>query len=379
MGCCQSTPRANDGNSAPNDGQAPSHSRLSQVDSSRTSISGGPRHSSNHDRTASSPTRTAIQVSNEARASRRNRRRNRNNEQASSSHQNLAQKNRPNAPLQPPKSWRSTSRTWTPSQLQREREIFWDTRVTGRDEVWAALKMSVEMIGLRAGNRRSGIVSGGVDGTLDDIGTERDVDGAQAVLDAAGVTCPTGRMGEGVWDERGVLYKLPRWAISDPVNVQPDTAETAADVADDDEIVAEENDEDDEGKEGLSDGEIDAAMSPSPADLSAEKENGGKKIRVRARRSDGGKDVVVELDKSATVKTLLKKIAEEANVSARNDPMLQQSRLCKRNEQANNAKQIQPPPKKLKLAYLGKILRDSQSFTDQGYQSGHVLNILIFP
>ena len=183
--------------------------------------------------------------------------------------------------------------------------------------------MSIEMVGLRSGHdRRSGVVGAG-DGTSDDIATARDVDGAQAVLDAAGITCPTGRMGEGVWDERGVLYKLPRWVISDPVNVQPDTAETAAAVADDEEIMAEENDEDDEGKEGLSDGEIDAAMAPLPASMTAEKDDNGKQIRVRARRSDGGRDVVVEVEESVTVKTLLKRIGEQADVSAPNESNIQ--------------------------------------------------------
>jgi len=52
--------------------------------------------------------------------------------------------------------------------LQRARDEFWDTRVTGRAEVWGALRVAVEML-------------------------EVDLQTAQGIVDAAGITVPTGR------------------------------------------------------------------------------------------------------------------------------------------------------------------------------------------
>lgn len=60
--------------------------------------------------------------------------------------------------------------------------------MTGRGEIWAAVQLAVEM-----------------------VRNETDLCGAKTVLEASGCTCPTGRLGEGIWDERGVLYKLPRY------------------------------------------------------------------------------------------------------------------------------------------------------------------------
>lgn len=34
--------------------------------------------------------------------------------------------------------------------------------------------------------------------------------------------------------------------------------------------------------------------------------------------------------------------------------------------------------KMVRLAYMGKILKENTSFVDQGWQAGHVINALIF-
>lgn len=82
--------------------------------------------------------------------------------------------------------------SWTRARLTRERIAFFDTRVTGAPEIWAAVRTVIELV-------RDG-----------------DLNTAQGVLDAAGCTCPTGEIARGVYDERGRLYEVPDWVVGDP-------------------------------------------------------------------------------------------------------------------------------------------------------------------
>ncbi|PSK45348.1 hypothetical protein B9Z65_2488 [Elsinoe australis] len=227
---------------------------------------------------------------------------------------------RPNKPLRPPSPVQRCPperalAPWTPTQLAREREAFFDTRVTGDPAVWNALKIICEM--LRAG----------------------DVSGAQGVMDAVGLTCPTGRIksekpargavreGErrkgGVFDEQGRGYDIPGWVVGDP-----------------DDLV-EEPEMGDGGEKGVeSDGESDED----------EKGKGreGEVVKVRARLSDKGIDVVVEVGIEQKVRLLVKRLQDKSG------------------------------GKKMRLLYLGKILKEDQSLRDQGWQEGHVVNALVF-
>ena len=101
-----------------------------------------------------------------------------------------------NLPLQKPKAWASKSRKWTPSSLRRERYEFFETRVTGRREIWDGLRQVAECV------------------------RDNDLVTAQGILDALGVTLPTGRLEEGGYDEAGNLYRLPAAVLSDPTNVR---------------------------------------------------------------------------------------------------------------------------------------------------------------
>ena len=153
--------------------------------------------------------------------------------------------------------------------------------MTGRPETWAAVHLAVQL-----------------------ARDEGDAAGAAEVLKAAGCTCPTGRMGEGVWDERGVLYMLPRWVSSDPVNVGEGvvggtgvgTAAMGVDGADEDEDVDEEEDED------------------GTHDVMAEK---GTSMTVRARLSDRATDVVVVVDPGVSVRGLARAVQAAGGVSFR--------------------------------------------------------------
>ncbi len=49
-----------------------------------------------------------------------------------------------------------------------------------------------------------------------------DIETAQGILDAAGITLPTGNLVDGCYDEAGNLYRLSEVVVSDPINVRDD-------------------------------------------------------------------------------------------------------------------------------------------------------------
>ena len=187
--------------------------------------------------------------------------------------------------------WHSKRRSWTPAPLARERREFFETRVTGRPEVWAALSSTISL--MRAG----------------DLAT------AQSILDAAGITIPTGDLCEGCYDEQGVLYRLPQCILSDPENLV-NTASgdaTPVETGQDDDI------------ETLSDGRLatdDASGDELIADIERRRDEKGKTserdlIHVQARLSDrGGPDLVLSVGKNQSVGFLARKVQQEAGVSS---------------------------------------------------------------
>ncbi|KAL2043397.1 hypothetical protein N7G274_003703 [Stereocaulon virgatum] len=282
MGCCQSTPRDED----PSSPYSPSN--IHGDASSRAITSALPQIPD-----PSSP-RTSSQVPPVSERSR--------------THRHLALGEQFNAPLRQ-HIWRS-KRAWTRAQLDRERQDFFDTRVSGHAEIWATLKVVVGLL-------RDG-----------------DVSTAQTIVDAAGITVPTGDLKNGVYDEAGNLYQLPEHVISDPENIvdqedilKGEGGEESKDVTDDDEEELERKREE-KGKQVL-----------KSADL----------VKVRCRLSDrGGNDVVVCVGREQPIRVLIRRIVDEANVG------------------------------KVKIAYLGKILKDSETLQAQGWREGHVVNALVF-
>ncbi|KAJ5097419.1 hypothetical protein N7456_008140 [Penicillium angulare] len=229
-----------------------------------------------------------------------------------------------NTPVRP-HIWSSKRRSWTRADLDRERTEFFDTRVTGRPEIWAALSTAISLL------------------------QEGETATAQSIIDAAGVTVPTGDLCEGCYDEHGVLYRLPQCIVSDPSNMVEESRARSKQAVD-------------SGQEdGLSDGKLavdDASgdeLIQSTADVERRRDEKGKTrerdlIRVVARLSDGGPDLVLLVGKSQSVGFLARKVQEKADV-----PMHQQVRI----------------------AYLGHMLKENESLVDQGWQAGHVINALV--
>lgn len=174
----------------------------------------------------------------------------------------------------------TSKRLWTRRQLDREREEFFDTRVTGRPETWNAIRLAIENID-------------------DDLGT------AQTILDAAGVTLPTGNLVNGAYDEVGNHYHLPEHCVADPSNV--------INIPDDVSSIKDEGPAGD-GEEGE---EADILRETKGKDVVQEQET----ITVRARLSDrGGADVQVMLGQQQSVRVLARRVEDAAGVS----PMISQ-------------------------------------------------------
>lgn len=184
--------------------------------------------------------------------------------------------------------WHSKRRIWTRDELDRERREFFETRVTGRPEIWAALSAAVTLM------------------------RENDLATAQSIVDAVGVTIPTGDLCEGCYDEQGVLYRLPQCIVSDPTNMAQTSPHTPSST------------QEDEDTEALSDGKL-ATDDASVDELIAEDaerrrdEKGKTKERdlicVQARLSDrGGPDLTLMVGKGRSVGFLARKVQQEGGV-----------------------------------------------------------------
>ena len=234
---------------------------------------------------------------------------------------------RPNKPIRPPTPIANSPTTnlrypppWTRSLLERERIAFFDTRVTGRQEVWDALKLACEF-------QRQGRVAE-----------------AQGILDAANVTSPQGRIAiekhkhkrpGGVYDERGEIYDVPDWIVVDPGDIVEDDEEKDVEGGASD---------DDESREM-------AALPMQQQQRTVEKgkaraESPGSILQVKARLSDSSADITFSIGSRSPVSVALQTVQKASG-------------------------------KGVRLMYLGKSLREDKTLLEQGWQKGHVLNAMV--
>lgn len=200
--------------------------------------------------------------------------------------------------------WASQSRTWTRACLDRERAEFFDTRVSGRPEVWQALRAALEVLWEADGRRGMAVIladeeTGSSDADLDPsvaLAT------AQSILDAADITLPTGNLSDGAYDALGDYYQLPLFVVGDPVNL------------------AQDDDDDDAETEGK--GALKEAADQDDEEVERRREEKGKAVvDVKAmvwaviRLSDGSKDMKIRVGKEETVRSIVRRITEETSVS----------------------------------------------------------------
>ncbi|KAM7189590.1 hypothetical protein V8F33_009958 [Rhypophila sp. PSN 637] len=281
-------------------------------------------------------------------------------------HQPLAQ--HINKPLRR-HEWSSRNRLWTRAALTRERAEFFDTRVTGRQEIWQTLRAALEALweadiaAAAAVKQQQQTINSGDDVLSCQSGSRTEVEDpaialatAQSILTAADITLPTGDLAQGAYDSLGNYYSLPEYVVSDPSNIvvrRPGGQKTTEEDMDDmkaDLTVGEETAEDD----------LDV-MDPDKKREEAERrrEEKGKAVAadvrdqvvIRARLSDGSRDVNVSVGKGETVRSIARHIADEAKLA---------------------------PNKKVRIAYMGKILKENLTLPTQGWKQGHVLNALVF-
>ncbi|KAL5314057.1 hypothetical protein ACEPPN_018481 [Leptodophora sp. 'Broadleaf-Isolate-01'] len=224
-----------------------------------------------------------------------------------------------------PHVWKSQTRTWTRAQIDEERIAFFDTRTSGRQEIWQAIRTALE------------IMWAGGDPEENDGGLAT----AQVILKAAGVTIPNGDMTAAVYDGFGARYELPEHIVSDPTNLvelptrseeeeEGDKSEDGGETADEDELLRRRREDIRRGK-----------AVANPDDM----------IDIRVKLSDrDNRPLIISIDKNDLVRIVTKKIYEESGLE---------------------------PPKHIRIAYLGKILKDNKTLKEQNFDEEHVLNGLV--
>jgi len=193
--------------------------------------------------------------------------------------------------------------------------------VTGRQEVWDAVKVACEM--LLHGN----------------------VAEAQGVLDAANITAPRGRVAidkgkhtrpGGLYDVRGEIYDVPSWIVTDPRDIVEDEEEKDVDGGASD-------DEDDQKAAAQEDM---AAQQRGQEKGKGRAESPGEILWVTARLSDSSPDIRCMMRSKDTVAVVLSEVQNQSG-------------------------------KRVRLMYLGRTLREDKTLLQQGWQKGHVLNAMI--
>lgn len=165
---------------------------------------------------------------------------------------------------------------------------------------------------------------------------------AQAVLEAAGCTCPTGAIwGKrgGVFDELGQKYTVPPWVVGEPEGILNGSEDSDVEIR---------RGKDEVNSEGDDIGPKKGEKGKGRA-VEDEGVNNGAKVRVRL--SHTARDLAINISMVQKVHVLIRKVRDIADI---------------------------PPQTKIKVGYLGKILREHETLEAQGWREGHTLNIYVF-
>ncbi|SZF02398.1 unnamed protein product [Blumeria hordei] len=231
--------------------------------------------------------------------------------------------------------WSSTERTWTNIELERERAEFFDTRTSGRPEVWQTMKAVLEILWASEDPK---------DAT--DVGLET----AQQILDAAEIILPHSNISPGIYDSFGAYYPIPKHITSSPKDV----------------IIINSSEQERKCKE-------DAHQSFEGTEDNRTREKGKciikptELIKLRVKLSDrDAPPIQLFIDKEDTVRVVAQKILIESGVRTPRP----YSRKLMRKQMAST--------KTLRIAYMGKLLNENQSLSRQGWNEIYVVNGLIF-
>jgi hypothetical protein len=183
---------------------------------------------------------------------------------------------------------------------------------------------------------------------------------AQAILDALGATCPTGKIARGsrknggggrsgskggLYDERGEMYDIPPWVVVDPEDVVEDEDDEEKDVEAGAPVEPDDNGEDEDGED-----------TDDPAAVARRRDEKGKGraedpgeiVQLRARLSDRGTDITISIGMKQKISDIVRSIRQRIG------------------------------DKRVRLMYLGKALDERTTLEDTGWTRGHVLNAMVF-
>ncbi|KAH6635077.1 hypothetical protein B0J18DRAFT_37807 [Chaetomium sp. MPI-SDFR-AT-0129] len=251
--------------------------------------------------------------------------------------------------------WTSQDRQWTLAALRQERTDFFDTRVTGREEIWQALRAALEVLWAADEAARNGRYDqssedgGGGEGGPSEEDPAVALATAQSIIDAADITLPTGDLYNGAYDVFGNYYQLSHQIVADPSNLLWNPASPAVG----------QGDMDDSKADFTAGEETEREYDQEEVEAERRREEKGKavvdirnQITIRARLSDGSRDVSVTVNKGDSVRRIARAVAEKAKLQSH---------------------------KKIRIAYMGKILLEGSPLPEQGWKQGHVVNALVFP
>lgn len=191
--------------------------------------------------------------------------------------------------------------------MDRERTDFFDTRVSGRPEIWQTLHAALDVLWTADTARHDD-----PNDSSEDNSTPLALATAQTILDAADITLPTGNLADGAYDLLGNYYQLPAHIVSDPLNIAS---------GDDD------NDDDDRfGEVKTAEDTTAGADNDDDEDREDEAErrrvhkgkavvNVSDQVLAVVRLSNTARDLKLDVGKDESVRSIIHRIMEESNVS----------------------------------------------------------------
>lgn len=190
--------------------------------------------------------------------------------------------------------------------MDRERTDFFDTRVSGRPEIWQTLHAALDVLW-------SADITSCDDPS--DSGDEHNAPlalaTAQSILDAADITLPTGNLTDGAYDLLGNYYQLPAHIVSDPRNIASGDddddddrcgeAKAAEDTAAGGQVDDDEYREDEAERRRVHKGKAVVSVSDQ--------------VLAVVRLSNTARDLKLDVGKDEPVRSIVHRIMEESNVS----------------------------------------------------------------
>lgn len=231
--------------------------------------------------------------------------------------------------------------------MDRERTDFFDTRVSGRPEIWQTLHATLDVLWAADTTKLDD-----QNNPSDDRNSSLALATAQSILDAADITLPTGNLADGAYDLLGNYYQLPAHVVSDPTNIASgDDDNGHGDGDDDDDRFGEPKTAEDttaraDGEHHDPDHEVERRRAHKGKSVV----NVSDQVLAVVRLSNTARDLRLGVGKDEAVRSIIHRIMEESNL---------------------------PSGYRVRLVHMGKILKENTSLTAQGW-TDQVINAFVY-